>query len=120
MVETHKMVTHGACLAVHEVLSRIGDKWTVLVVRALAGGPSRFSQLRRAIDGISQRMLTLTLRDMERDGLVDRTVTPTIPPRVDYSITPLGRAVASTIAQLRLVGGGDATPVVDRTSSQSS
>jgi len=91
------MVTHGACLAVHEVLSRIGDKWTVLVVRALAGGPSRFSQLRRAIDGISQRMLTLTLRGLERDGFVTRTVYATVPPRVDYALTPLGHSLSEPL-----------------------
>jgi DNA-binding HxlR family transcriptional regulator len=78
------------CRAVSDVLSRIGDKWSVLVVSRLGSGPLRFNELRRAIGGISQRMLTLTLRGLERDGLVTRSVFPTIPPRVDYALTPLG------------------------------
>jgi DNA-binding HxlR family transcriptional regulator len=78
---------------VSEILSRIGDKWTVLVVQVLGRGPARFSELRRAIGGISQKMLTTTLRQLERDGLATRTVYPTIPPRVDYELTDLGRAL---------------------------
>src|SRR5882672_3156434 len=81
------------CRAVSEVLDRIGDKWSVLVVAMLGGGPKRFNELRRAIASISQRMLTLTLRGLERDGLVTRTVFPTIPPRVDYELTELGRSL---------------------------
>lgn len=81
------------CSPVNEVLSRIGDKWTVLVVGLLANGSRRFSELKRTIGGISQRMLTLTLRGLERDGLVTRTVFPTIPPRVDYELTALGRTL---------------------------
>ena len=73
--------------------TRIGDKWTVLVVTTLAGGSKRFNELRREIPSVSQRMLTLTLRNLERDGLVSRTVTPTIPPRVDYELTELGRSL---------------------------
>ena len=82
----------GACKLVSETLARIGDKWTVLVVELLCAGrgPMRFNEIRRAIGGISQRMLTLTLRSLERDGLVTRTVHPTIPPRVDYALTELG------------------------------
>ncbi len=83
----------GECRAVSEVLSRVGDKWTVLVVSVLAGGSRRFSEIRRALGSISQRMLTLTLRGLERDGLVTRTVTPSIPPRVDYELTELGRSL---------------------------
>ena len=81
------------CRAVSEILSRIGDKWTVLVVQVLGRGPARFSELRRAIGGISQKMLTSTLRQLERDGLATRTVYPTIPPRVDYELTDLGRSL---------------------------
>ena len=82
----------GDCKLVSETLARIGDKWTVLVVELLCAGrgPIRFNEIRRAIGGISQRMLTLTLRSLERDGLVVRTVHPTIPPRVDYELTDLG------------------------------
>src|ERR1700731_4955240 len=72
--------------AVSEVLARVGNKWTVLVVSTLGDGPKRFNELRRALGSISQRMLTLTLRGLERDGLVTRTVFPTIPPRVDYQL----------------------------------
>ena len=84
---------HSQCMAVREVLNRIGDKWSTLVIGMLGPGPKRFSELRRGIDGISQRMLTLTLRGLERDGLVTRTVTPSIPPRVDYELTALGLAL---------------------------
>ncbi len=79
------------CRAVSEVLQRIGDKWSLLVVRRLGDGPMRFNELRAAIGGISQKMLTTTLRTLERDGFVTRTVFPTIPPRVDYELTDLGR-----------------------------
>ena len=83
----------GACAAVTSILSRVGDKWTVLVVMMLAGGPRRFNELKRLVGGVSQRMLTLTLRGLERDGLVTRTVFPTIPPRVEYALTPLGHSL---------------------------
>jgi DNA-binding HxlR family transcriptional regulator len=76
-----------------EVLDRIGDKWSVLVVVELAAGTRRFRQLQRAVPGISQRMLTLTLRRLERDGLVTRTVFPTVPPKVDYELTETGRSL---------------------------
>ena len=79
------------CRAVSEILQRIGDKWSLLVVRRLGDGPMRFNELRAAVGGISQKMLTITLRTLERDGFVTRTVFPTIPPRVDYELTDLGR-----------------------------
>jgi len=87
------------CLLVSETLARIGDKWTVLVVEQLCAGRAsmRFNEIRRSIDGISQRMLTLTLRSLERDGLVTRTVHPTIPPRVDYALTELGRTLRNPL-----------------------
>ena len=90
------------CRAVSEVLSRVGDKWTVLVVSTLGDGPKRFNELRRALGSISQRMLTLTLRGLERDGLVTRTVFPTIPPRVDYELTKLGRSLLEPVSELGL------------------
>lgn len=90
----------GACPAVSSVLSRIGDKWTVLVVMMLADGPRRFNELKRMIGGISQRMLTLTLRGLERDGFVDRTMFPTIPPRVDYQLTELGHSLLVPVQAL--------------------
>ena len=89
-----------ACKGINEVLSRIGDKWSMLIVSRLAYGPQRFSELRRAIPTISQRMLTLTLRGLERDGLVSRTVTPSIPPRVDYELTALGHSLRGPVCAL--------------------
>ena len=98
--------TEGPCLAtagcknVAPVLNRVGDKWSMLIVMILSNGPKRFSELKRAIDGISQRMLTLSLRGLERDGLVTRTVTPTIPPRVDYELTELGVSLREPVMAL--------------------
>ena len=88
------------CTRVGEVLARVGDKWTVLTVNELGDGPRRYNDLRRAIPGVSQRMLTLTLRNLERDGLVSRTVTPTAPPRVDYALTALGRSMLAPVRAL--------------------
>jgi DNA-binding HxlR family transcriptional regulator len=88
------------CRTVSEVLARVGDKWTVLVVGVLGDGPRRFSEIRRSLGSISQRMLTLTLRGLERDGLVTRTVFPTIPPRVDYELTRLGRSLLEPVNRL--------------------
>src|ERR1700693_5982722 len=82
---------HAACKAQVATLARIGDKWTVLVVGALSKGPIRYNEIGRRVEGISQRMLTLTLKGLEQDGLVTRTMYPTIPPRVDYELTELGR-----------------------------
>ena len=88
------------CRTISDLLSRIGDKWSVLVVTTLGEGSKRFNELRREIPSVSQRMLTLTLRNLERDGLVSRTVTPTIPPRVDYELTDLGRSLQGPICGL--------------------
>jgi DNA-binding HxlR family transcriptional regulator len=88
------------CRAVASVLARVGDKWSVFVIMTLDDGPKRFNELRRMIGGISQRMLTLTLRGLERDGLVTRTVFPTIPPRVDYELTDLGRGLSKPVQAL--------------------
>jgi len=92
--------TSPVCRTISTLLSRIGDKWTVLVVQTLAGGSKRFNELRREIPSVSQRMLTLTLRNLERDGLVSRTVTPSIPPRVDYELTQLGQSLQRPICGL--------------------
>ena len=90
----------NACRPVTDILSRVGDKWSVMIVMLLGPGPRRFNEIRRAINGISQRMLTLTLRGLERDGLVTRTVFPTIPPRVDYELTELGRTLLEPVLAL--------------------
>ena|ERR1019366_2726276 len=90
------------CRAVSEVLARVGGKWTVLVVSTLGDGAKHFNELRRALGSISQRMLTLTLRALERDGLVTRSVEATIPPRVDYELTKLGRSLLEPVSGLGL------------------
>lgn len=97
MSPSHNGVSHTSCLAVREVLNRVGDKWSVLIVSLLGDRPKRFNELRRTIEGISQRMLTLTLKGLERDGLVTRTVYPTIPLRVEYKLTRLGRTLLKPI-----------------------
>ena len=91
---------HSDCRGVASVLSRVGDKWSVLVIMMLEERPRRFNELKRMIGGVSQRMLTLTLRGLERDGLVTRTVYPTIPPRVDYELTDLGRGLSGPVKAL--------------------
>jgi DNA-binding HxlR family transcriptional regulator len=96
MSPRHIPESHESCIAAREVLSRVGDKWSVFIVTMLEE-PKRFSELRRGVEGISQRMLTLTLRGLERDGLVARKVFPTVPPRVDYSLTPLGRTLLEPV-----------------------
>ena len=90
----------GDCPAVGAILSRVGDKWTVLVVLTLGDGTCRFNALKRQIGGVSQRMLTLTLRGLERDGMVRRTVHPTVPPRVEYALTPLGQSLRRPVEAL--------------------
>ncbi|MFJ3793275.1 winged helix-turn-helix transcriptional regulator [Kitasatospora sp. NPDC090091] len=90
---------HEDC-GIREVLDRIGDKWSVLVVVELAQGVRRFRRLQRAVPGISQRMLTLTVRRLERDGLLTRTVHPTVPPQVDYELTPIGHSLTHLVKAL--------------------
>lgn len=94
-------IEHSTCLAMTDILNRIGDKWTVMVVGILSrNGVMRFNELKRTINGVSQRMLTLTLRNLERDGLVTRTIYPEIPPRVEYGLTELGRTLKKPIDSL--------------------
>ena len=92
---------HANCSAMSDVLSRIGDKWSVMVVGMLSrNGTLRFNELKRLINGVSQRMLTLTLRNLERDGLVTRTIFPEVPPRVEYSLTEMGKTLDGPISKL--------------------
>ncbi len=91
---------HESCIPVRAMLAKIGDKWSILTIMMLSDGTKRFSELQRGIDGVSQRMLTLTLRGLERDGLVTREVFPTIPPRVEYTLTPLGRSLQVPVIAL--------------------
>ncbi|RTL50321.1 MAG: transcriptional regulator [Bradyrhizobiaceae bacterium] len=97
---TDRLHLPGDCAAVSSVLARVGDKWSVLVIMQLAAGPRRFNEIKRMIGGVSQRMLTLTLRGLERDGLVTRTIYPTIPPRVDYELTKLGQSLRAPVENL--------------------
>ena len=90
----------GTCQRISEMLSRIGDKWTLLIVRELGQGPLRFSALKRRLGSISQKMLTATLRNLERDGMVSRTVTPATPPQVEYALTAMGHDLFRPIAAL--------------------
>ena len=99
MKPRHEHLTED-CRAVSDILQRVGDKWTVLVVGKLGGGSMRFNELRTSVGGISQKMLTTTLRGLERDGFVTRTVFPTIPPRVDYELTDLGRELLEPVNAL--------------------
>ncbi|WP_315799299.1 helix-turn-helix domain-containing protein [Bradyrhizobium sp. SZCCHNRI3043] len=88
------------CRMVRDILDLVGDKWSLYIIATLKDGPVRFNELRRQIDGISQRMLTITLRGLERDGLVKRTLFPTIPPRVDYELTDVGRTLLAPVMAL--------------------
>lgn len=92
---------HGVrCRSIAPILQRIGDKWSILIVMILARGPLRFNELKRMVDGISQRMLTLNLRGLEREGMVTRTIFPAIPPKVEYALTDLGRSLCGPIVAL--------------------
>ncbi|MCB1187855.1 helix-turn-helix transcriptional regulator [bacterium] len=95
-------VESPSCKALGEVLARIGDKWTIFVVRALTERPLRFNELKRRVDGISQRMLTRTLRSLERDGFVTRTVHPSVPPSVEYALTESGYSLRCPLDQLAI------------------
>ena len=97
--DAHQWDVREGC-EVRQILDRVADKWSLLAIALLEGRTLRFNELRREIDGISQRMLTVTLRQLERDGLVTRTVYPVVPPRVEYALTPLGRTLHSTIQAL--------------------
>ncbi|MBP7001169.1 helix-turn-helix domain-containing protein [Amaricoccus sp.] len=89
-----------ACARISELLARVGDKWTVLVIRHLGAGPTRFNALKRQIGDISQKMLATTLRSLERDGFVTRSVTPTTPPQVEYALTDLGYSLLGPVCAL--------------------
>ncbi|MYT70389.1 MULTISPECIES: helix-turn-helix domain-containing protein [unclassified Streptomyces] len=95
----HEAMPEDPCRA-REVLGMVGDKWSLLVVRRLSEGPRRFTELKRSVDGISQRMLTVTLRGLERDGILTRTVRNVMPPHVSYELTPMGRTLREATAPL--------------------
>jgi DNA-binding HxlR family transcriptional regulator len=100
MPDTRRDHRTADCQAVNSILARVGDKWSVLIIVLLGDGPKRFNEMKRLVGGISQRMLTLTLRGLERDGLVTRTIFATIPPRVDYELTALGRSLRQAVEPL--------------------
>jgi DNA-binding HxlR family transcriptional regulator len=107
-----------------QVLDRIADKWTVLIIRRLSNGTLRFAQLRRTVDGISQKVLTNTLRGLERDGIVTRRIYASVPPKVEYSLTGLGRSLCDLVegicgwAEANIEQVQDAREVYDRTSRE--
>jgi DNA-binding HxlR family transcriptional regulator len=100
------------CRAARSILARIGDKWSILIIILLGDGPRRFNAIKRTVGGISQRMLTLTLRGLERDGLVTRTQYPTIPPRVEYELTRLGRSLWEAVEPLSTWAEGHVKQVI--------
>jgi len=100
-METKARDVYASQCPTRQVLDLIGDKWTALIMGLLEDGPRRFSALQHSIGGISQKMLTQTLRNLERDGLVSRTVYPEIPPRVEYTLTPLGETLCAPLAAIR-------------------
>jgi DNA-binding HxlR family transcriptional regulator len=101
----------ATCHALVQTIDRIGDKWSVLVVGALSGGPMRFNEMLRAIVGISHRMLTLTLRGLQRDGLVKRKVFPTVPPKVEYRLSPLGKSLNEPLSSLMIWAQSNQTKI---------
>lgn len=100
------------CRQLDRILARVGDRWSMRIVRLLGDGSHRFNEIRRTLDGISQRMLTLTVRGLERDGLVTRTVYPSVPPRVDYALTDLGRSLWQAAVPL-LVWAQENRPLIE-------
>ena len=105
--------THAECHRINDILRMVGDKWTVLIVRMLCERPFRFNELRRAVGGISQQMLTRTLKGLERDGVVTRTVYPTVPPQVEYALTPLGHSLAEPVRALSEWAGAHMDEIED-------
>ncbi len=107
LIEANISVPDGAlsasdCKGLADVLASVGDKWTIMVVGALSRGPLRYNEVRRRVGGISQRMLTLTLKRLEADGIVTRTVLPSVPPRVDYELTRLGQTLRGALVPLHV------------------
>ena len=95
-----KICDRSNCAPIREILDRVGDKWSLYIIASLNDGPLRFSEIKRRVNGISQRMLTLTLRSLERDGLLTRTAYRTVPLRVDYKLTPVGASLLQPIEEL--------------------
>ena len=118
MSETNKLVPTGAldpadCKALADILMSVGDKWTILVVGALSKGQLRYNEVQRRVTGISQRMLTLTLKRLEMDGIVKRTLFPSVPPRVDYELTELGTTLRGALVPLHRWAAGNKQTIVE-------
>jgi len=111
MSETVLPVDHRDCQRISGILARIGDKWTVLIIMTLQTRPHRFNEIKRAIAGISQQMLTRTLKNLERDGMVSRTVHPTVPPQVEYALTDLGKSLSEPVAAMGLWARSNLTEI---------
>jgi DNA-binding HxlR family transcriptional regulator len=105
--------THPKCREIGDVMGMVGDRWTMPVVGVLAAGPRRFNDIRRTVGGISQQMLTRTLRALERDGMVTRTVHPTVPPQVEYALSPLGQSLADRMHSLGAWAGEHLEAIAD-------
>ncbi|AEF45467.1 transcriptional regulator, HxlR family [Serratia sp. AS12] len=100
MTEPSHDLQNADCQKISQVLARVGEKWSILIIMLLANGPRRFTEIKRAINGISQRMLTLCLKGLERDGLIKRTVIAVMPPHVEYELTPLGHSLTEPVIGL--------------------
>ncbi|MFS7192135.1 winged helix-turn-helix transcriptional regulator [Serratia proteamaculans] len=105
MTEPSHDLHNADCQKISQVLARVGEKWSILIIMLLANGPHRFSEIKRAINGISQRMLTLCLKGLERDGLIKRTVIAVMPPHVEYELTPLGHSLTEPVIGLGMWAG---------------
>lgn len=112
---SHSLIPHSPggreCQTISSILARVGDKWTVLVVMTLYQRPHRFNELKRAVEGISQQMLTRTVKALERDGLVSRTVHPTVPPQVEYRLTDLGHSLSEPVMRLGAWAAGNQSAI---------
>ncbi len=125
MSETNKFVPAEAlgpsdCKGLAEVLMSVGDKWTILVVGALSKGQLRYNEIQRRVSGISQRMLTLTLKRLEADGIVTRTLFPSVPPRVDYELTELGMTLRGALVPLHRWAAGNRQMILENRAKASS
>ncbi len=114
MDETVLPIDHKDCQKISGLLARIGDKWTVLIISALIQKPHRFNEIKRAVAGISQQMLTRTLKNLERDGMVSRTVHPTLPPQVEYALTPLGKSLSEPVMAMGMWARANLAEITDK------
>jgi DNA-binding HxlR family transcriptional regulator len=117
MNETVLPADHSDCRQIGGILARIGDKWTVLIIMALLARPHRFNEIKRAVTGISQQMLTRTLKNLERDGMISRTVHPTVPPQVEYALTELGHSLSQPVVAMGMWARANLADIIERRAS---